>query len=58
VLPEHSERLAAALEAEGVAVTLKFYDGIGHGRVVAALAPPLRFIADTMADSIAFIESK
>jgi acetyl esterase/lipase len=58
VLPEHSERLAAALEAEGVPVTLKFYDGAGHGQVVAALAPPLKFIADTMADSIAFIESE
>ena len=58
VLPEHSERLAAALEAEGVPVTLKFYDGTGHARVVAALAPPLQFVADTMADSVAFIESE
>jgi acetyl esterase/lipase len=57
VLPEHSERLANRLEAEGVPVTLKFYDGTGHIRVVAALAPPLQFIADTMADAIAFIES-
>jgi hypothetical protein len=38
-------------------VTLKFYDGTGHIRVVAALAPPLQSIADTMADAIAFIES-
>lgn len=58
VLPEHSERLAAALESAGVAVTLKFYDGAGHARVVAALAPPLQFIADTMADCIAFIGSE
>lgn len=58
VLPEHSERLAAALEAEGVPVTLKFYDGTGHTRVIAALAPPLQFIAGTMADTIAFIESE
>lgn len=57
VLPEHSERLANRLEAEGVPVTLKFYDGTGHIRVLAALAPPLQFIADTMADAIAFIES-
>jgi acetyl esterase/lipase len=57
VLPEHSQRLANRLEAEGVPVTLKFYDGTGHIRVVAALAPPLQFIADTMADAIAFIES-
>lgn len=58
VLPEHSERLAAALESAGVPVTSKFYDGAGHARVVAALAPPLQFIADTMADSIAFIEAE
>jgi acetyl esterase/lipase len=58
VLPEHSERLAAALEAEGVPVTLKFYDGVGHGRVVAALAPPLQFIADTMGDLVVFIETE
>jgi len=57
VLPEHSERLAEALEAEGVPVTLKFYEDMGHARVVVALAPPLQFIADTMPDTIAFIES-
>ena len=56
VLPEHSKRLAAALEAEGVPVTLKLYEDAGHARIVAALAPPLQFVADTMADSIAFIE--
>jgi len=58
VLPEHSKRLAAALEAEGVPVTLKLYEDAGHARIVAALAPPLQFLADTMADSIAFIESR
>lgn len=58
VLPEHSRRLAAALEAEGVPVTLKLYEDAGHARVVAALAPPLQFVADTMADSISFIESE
>ena len=57
VLPEHSERLAEALEAEGVPVTLRFYEDMGHARVVVALAPPLQFIADTMPDTIAFIES-
>ena len=57
VLPEHSERLAAALEAEGVPVTLKLYEDTGHARVVVALAPPLQFVADTMADTIDFIES-
>jgi len=57
VLPEHSERLAQRLADAGVPVTLKFYDGSGHIRVVAAMAPPLQFIADTLADCIEFIES-
>ena len=55
VLPEHSRRLAEQLEAEGVPVTLHMYDGTGHVRVVAALAPPLQFIADTLDDVVAFI---
>lgn len=55
VLPEHSVRLARKLEEHDVPVTLKMYDDMGHIRVVAALAPPLQFIADTMGDSVAFI---
>jgi acetyl esterase/lipase len=55
VLPEHSVRLATRLEEHGVPVTLRMYDNTGHIRVVAALAPPLQFIADTMGDSVAFI---
>ncbi len=55
VLPEHSRRLARDLEAHGVPVTLRMYDNTGHMRVVAALAPPLQFIADTMDDAVAFI---
>lgn len=55
VLPEHSRRLARGLEEHGVPVTLRMYDNTGHMRVVAALAPPLQFIADTMDDAVAFI---
>ena len=58
VLPEHSRRLAQQLEDHGVPVTLRMYDGTGHVRVVAALAPPLQFIADTLDDVIAFIRSQ
>jgi acetyl esterase/lipase len=57
VLPEHSQRLARRLEEEGVPVTLRLYDGTGHVRVVAALAPPLQFIADTLDDVVAFIRA-
>jgi acetyl esterase/lipase len=55
VLPENSRRLARALEAHGVSVTLRMYDNAGHVRVVAALAPPLQFIAHTLEDAVTFI---
>lgn len=58
VLAEHSRRLARRLEEEGVPVTLRLYDDVGHARVVAALAPPLQFLADTMDDVIAFIRAR
>lgn len=57
VLPEHSRRLARQLEEQGVPVTLRMYDGAGHVRVVAALAPPLQFIAATLDDVVAFIRA-
>lgn len=54
-LAEHSRRLAEKLEAHGVPVTLRLYDGVAHVRVVAALAPPLQFIADTLDDVVEFV---
>ena len=57
VLAEHSRRLARRLEEAGVPVTLRLYDDVGHARVVAALAPPLQFLADTMDDVIAFVRA-
>ena len=58
VYPGNSERLAAKLESLGVPVTLKNYAGVGHGRIVVALAPPLDFIASTLEDCIEFIQSQ
>ncbi|MBT8135773.1 MAG: alpha/beta hydrolase [Gammaproteobacteria bacterium] len=58
VLPRNSRRLAQRLQQNGVPVTLRLYDGVGHARVAAALAPPLDFIAGTLEDSIAFIASQ
>ena len=58
VEPGNSVRLAAKLQAANVAVTLKNYAGVGHGRVVVALAPPLDFIAATLDDCIAFIKTR
>ena len=58
VEPGNSERLAAQLRSFDVPVTLKNYAGVGHGRIVVALAPPLDFIAATLDDCIAFIRSR
>ena len=51
----NSRELAQRLRDHGVMVELKAYDGVGHARIVAAIAPPLGFLADTLPDSVAFI---
>lgn len=56
VVPRHSRRFAEALEAAGVPVTLKVYEGVGHVALVAALAAPLRWLAPTHADVAAWLE--
>ena len=47
--------LAARLKSAGVPVTLKMYDGVSHITLVASLARPLRFLAPTLEDVVAFI---
>ena len=49
--------LAAKLRAAGAPVTLKMYDGVSHITLVASLAQPLRFLAPTLDDVVAFIET-
>lgn len=53
--PANSLSLASRLTEVGVEVDLRRYAGAGHARTVAALAPPLRFLADTLEDTDAFI---
>ncbi|NNE59318.1 MAG: prolyl oligopeptidase family serine peptidase [Woeseia sp.] len=55
VLPKNSQNLAEKLQSKGVQATLKFYDDVGHARVVAALAPKFQFLASTMDDTKQFI---
>lgn len=55
VYPSNSESLAARLDDAGVFVELRRYEGAGHARTVAALAPPLGFVADTLEDTEAFM---
>jgi acetyl esterase/lipase len=52
----NSTLLADALRNAGVAVTLRKYDGVGHARTVATIAPPLDRFSDTLADVLDFIE--
>lgn len=58
VEPHNSRSLAAALKAAGVPVTLREYEDAGHARTVAALAPPLDFLGDTLGDIERFIEER
>ncbi len=47
--------LADKLKAARVPVTLRLYDGVSHISLVASLARPLRFLAPTLEDVLAFI---
>ena len=55
VWPRNSERLADRLRESGIDVQLRLYDGVGHARVVAAMASPLDGLAKTADDVIAFV---
>lgn len=55
VLPGNTQRLAARLRAAGIPVEERSYPGIGHGRTVAALAPPFRKGLPLLDDLAAFV---
>lgn len=55
VLLRNSANLADALRAAGNEAELRLYDDIGHIEIVVALAAPLRWLADTRADILAFL---
>lgn len=57
VLPGNSVHLLQALRSAEVPATLEIYPGTGHARVVAALASPLEFLADTLGDVVEFVEA-
>mgnify|MGYP001828063158 CR=1 FL=1 len=58
VYAANSESLAATLAEHGVDVTLKLYEGAGHGAIVVALAPPLDFVEQTLDDTRAFLDAR
>jgi acetyl esterase/lipase len=53
----NTARMAAALRADHVPVTLKSYDGIGHGLLVGAFARPLRWSAPVLDDVVEFVKA-
>jgi acetyl esterase/lipase len=55
VLPKNSRNLASALQAKGVAVTLRLYPRLGHADTVAALSEPARRRAPILAEIAAFL---
>jgi len=57
VRPRNSINLAAAMQAQGVAVRLKTYPGLDHAGTVAALSVPARRRAPTLAEIAAFVQS-
>lgn len=58
VFPRNTEYLAAALEEAGAPVEAKFYDGIGHIRIVATVAWPLRWLGPpTFEDALSWFET-
>jgi acetyl esterase/lipase len=58
VWPKNSRNLANALGARGVSVTLKLYPKVAHADTVAALSPPIRGRAPTLADIQEFIAER
>lgn len=58
VEPGNTARFAAAARDAGVSVTVKYYEDTGHAAVAAAMAPQLEFVADTLSDTIMFINEQ
>ncbi|MEE2938987.1 MAG: alpha/beta hydrolase [Planctomycetota bacterium] len=58
VWPRNSRRLAAALERRGADVTLITYEGVGHVRLAASLAPPLDFLSRARRDVLDWLSAR
>jgi acetyl esterase/lipase len=55
VRPANSMRLAARVREHGGVAVEKYYPGVGHVALVAAIAAPLRFVAPTLGDVVGFL---
>jgi acetyl esterase/lipase len=57
VYPRNSQHLAAAWRANGAAVELKLYPGVGHIDTIAAMSGVLRSRAPSRADVLAWLDT-
>ncbi|MBV9656384.1 MAG: alpha/beta hydrolase [Acetobacteraceae bacterium] len=55
VRPRNSVRLSERICASGGVAFLRLYPGIGHVETIGAFASPLRFLAPTLRDTLAFM---
>ena len=53
--PGNTLRLAASIQAVGGAVEHRLYPGLGHEELVGSIGVPLRFLAPTLRDCVAFM---
>jgi acetyl esterase/lipase len=58
VLPKNTEHLAAAIRGDGGTVEVRIYPGVDHLKILGAMAGTLRWLAPTMADVTAFLDSQ
>lgn len=53
--PRNTRSLAARIRERGGRVEERFYPGVGHATIAGALARPIRFLAPTLDDVLAFV---
>jgi len=53
--PRNTRNLAARIRERGGRVEERIYPGVGHATIAGALAGPVRFLAPTLDDSLAFM---
>ncbi|MBO6949128.1 MAG: alpha/beta hydrolase [Rhodospirillales bacterium] len=57
VIPKHSRLLAARLNAAGVPSVARFYNGIGHAKLVLSLSEPFTGFAPAFFDTVRFLKT-
>ncbi len=57
VIPKHSEVLAKAMNDAGVPAEARFYNGIGHAKLVLSLSRPFTGFAPSLEDTARFLKS-